>query len=97
MVATIQKDQRAGGKSFVSRTRFDMPQYDHQLCTVFRVVLANPLTTRQILSDILDEQREIAKTVLTRDGFAEKLAALIGSPTDERTLDRSKTATRSKP
>ncbi|MBJ4025663.1 hypothetical protein JGD41_24665 [Salmonella enterica subsp. enterica serovar Derby] len=28
---------------------------------VFRVVLANPLTTKEILSSVLDEQREIAK------------------------------------
>ncbi len=76
IVASIQKEQRAGGKSFVSRTRFDMPQYGSQLCTVFRVVLANPLTTRQILADILDEQREIAKIVLNREGFAERLADL---------------------
>ncbi|PMH46660.1 glutamate decarboxylase [Vibrio sp. 10N.286.49.B3] len=57
----IQKKQRETGKSFVSRTRLN-PQYLNGLNTiVFRVVLANPLTTNDILNGILDEQRDIAK------------------------------------
>lgn len=79
LTANVQKDQRARGKTFVSRTRFDMPQYNYQLCTVFRVVLANPLTTRQILSEILDEQREIAALVLKRDGFGAKLDGILNT------------------
>lgn len=57
----IQKKQRESGKSFVSRTRLTPQRYDGKTITVFRTVLANPLTTEQILKDILDEQREIAK------------------------------------
>jgi len=64
----VQKTERARGKTFVSRTRFELPQHHSQPCTVFRVVLANPLTTRQILGEILDEQRQIAKDLL--DGAA---------------------------
>lgn len=60
----IQKEQRARGKTFVSRTRFELPQHQNQPCSVFRVVLANPLTTRQILSDILDEQRMIGNHLM---------------------------------
>lgn len=56
----IQKTQRERGKSFVSRTRLNPARYHHHPCIVFRVVLANPLTTRQILCDILEEQRAIA-------------------------------------
>ena len=61
----IQKEQRANGKTFVSRTRLEAAAHGGQLVTVFRVVLANPLTTRQILGEILEEQR----------GYGEKLVA----------------------
>ncbi|MEE2023314.1 MULTISPECIES: pyridoxal-dependent aspartate 1-decarboxylase PanP [Alkalimonas] len=57
----IQKRQREQGKSFVSRTRLTPEQYQRQEMIVFRVVLANPLTTRDILHDILQEQTEIAR------------------------------------
>jgi glutamate decarboxylase len=51
----LQKDQREAGKTFVSRTRLQEPQYG-QLVTVLRVVLANPLTTDAILKAVLEEQ-----------------------------------------
>ncbi|ACY51919.1 MULTISPECIES: pyridoxal-dependent aspartate 1-decarboxylase PanP [Vibrio] len=57
----IQKRQRETGKSFVSRTRLNPDQWQRMNTIVFRVVLANPLTTKEILSSVLDEQREIAK------------------------------------
>jgi len=76
LTADIQKEQRARGQSFVSRTSFDMPQYGYQNCTVFRVVLANPLTTRQILADILDEQRAIAMTLMETEGYGLRLNEL---------------------
>ena len=57
----IQKHQREQGKSFVSRTRIKPAKYQRQATTVFRVVLANPLTTDEILNDVLQEQTEIAK------------------------------------
>lgn len=57
----IQKRQRETGKSFVSRTRLNPNQWQRMNTIVFRVVLANPLTTKEILSSVLDEQREIAK------------------------------------
>lgn len=56
----IQKRQRESGRSFVSRTRLTPIAYQRQLITVFRVVLANPLTTEQILEEVLEEQRQIA-------------------------------------
>ncbi|WP_420389759.1 pyridoxal-dependent aspartate 1-decarboxylase PanP [Marinobacter sp.] len=56
----IQKTQRERGKAFVSRTRLEPARYFHNPCIVFRVVLANPLTTKEILADILKEQRELS-------------------------------------
>lgn len=57
---SIQKIQRGLGRSFVSRTQLNPVRYDREAVIVFRVVLANPLTTMDILEHILDEQREIA-------------------------------------
>lgn len=58
----IQKVQREKGLAFVSRTRLEPLKYNRRPCVVFRVVLANPLTTLDILQDILAEQQEIAET-----------------------------------
>ncbi|TMO72603.1 pyridoxal-dependent aspartate 1-decarboxylase PanP [Pseudoalteromonas aurantia] len=60
--ASMQKRQRETGRSFVSRTRLTPDQYDHQPTVVFRVVLANPLTSNAILKEILAEQKALAKT-----------------------------------
>ncbi|EOG7767571.1 pyridoxal-dependent aspartate 1-decarboxylase PanP [Vibrio cholerae] len=57
----IQKKQRETGKSFVSRTQLNPHQWDKLATIVFRVVLANPMTTKEILHNVLDEQREIAQ------------------------------------
>jgi glutamate decarboxylase len=57
----IQKTQRERGKAFVSRTRLEPARYFNFPCIVFRVVLANPLTTKEILADILSEQRELSR------------------------------------
>lgn len=61
LTASMQKRQRETGRSFVSRTRLTPKQYDNQPTVVFRVVLANPLTSYQMLNDILEEQREMAQ------------------------------------
>ncbi len=58
----IQKRQRESGKSFVSRTRLTPLKYAKRPTVVFRVVLANPLTSDEILRRILAEEREIAST-----------------------------------
>jgi len=60
LTVTIQKQQREAGKSFVSRTRIEVEKYNAEVITVFRVVLANPLTTHQHLEQILQEQLELA-------------------------------------
>jgi len=57
----IQKRQRENGKSFVSRTRIEVRRYQGHKILVFRVVLANPLTSKEILADVLAEQIELAK------------------------------------
>ena len=56
----IQKKQRETGKSFVSRTRLNPNQWDRLDVIVFRVVLANPLTSFDILESVIEEQRQIS-------------------------------------
>lgn len=58
----IQKTQRGLGRSFVSRTRLNPHRHNRDAVIVFRAVLANPLTTNEILRDMLAEQKEIAAT-----------------------------------
>ncbi|MGQ8366226.1 pyridoxal-dependent aspartate 1-decarboxylase PanP [Glaciecola sp. 1036] len=65
LTVAVQKQQREAGKSFVSRTRIEVEKYHDHSITVFRVVLANPLTTEEDLSAILDEQLAIAKNQQT--------------------------------
>ena len=69
----IQKQQRAAGKTFVSRTRFSQPKYNRQAVSVFRVVMANPMTTMETLRAILDEQTSLAKRDRTQRILAEIL------------------------
>lgn len=62
LTVAVQKQQREAGKSFVSRTRLEVERYKNVPITVFRVVLANPLTTIEDLTAILEEQLTIART-----------------------------------
>lgn len=61
LTVMVQKQQREAGHSFVSRTRLQVAAYPDHAINVFRVVLANPLTTEQDLQAILHEQLEIAQ------------------------------------
>lgn len=57
----VQKRQREAGKTFVSRTRLRSARYPDTQISVFRSVLANPLTTEDILAAVLEEQCAIVK------------------------------------
>jgi putative pyridoxal-dependent aspartate 1-decarboxylase len=74
LTEAIQREQRSAGKTFVSRTRLEAGAHGGQVLTVFRVVLANPLTTPQILEDILAEQRAHGQR-LTAASYPDLLAA----------------------
>jgi len=67
----IQKAQREAGKTFVSRTRLQLPATNRKLVTVMRVVLANPLTTDEILAAVLEEQTRIVMHPETQAMMAE--------------------------
>ena len=57
----IQRLQREAGNSFVSRTTLDIKGFPGQNIVVLRAVIMNPMTTIDILREILDEQEEIYK------------------------------------
>lgn len=76
LTKSIQKAQRNRGKAFVSRTRLNPYLHHGQDCIVFRVVLANPLTTEEILRDILEEQKQIALEDFL-DEYHQSLYALL--------------------
>lgn len=63
----VQKYQREAGKTFVSRTSLRSTKYNNETLTVFRVVLANPLTTDEILSAVLAEQCVIVEREEVQD------------------------------
>ena len=67
LTRAMQKIQRNRGISFVSRTQLNPLAYERARITVFRVVLANPLTTMAILERMLEEQREIALAPSARE------------------------------
>lgn len=65
LTKSMQKQQRETGQSFVSRTRIEVDNPLLKKISVFRVVLANPLTTQEILAAILVEQKQIAAQYTT--------------------------------
>ncbi|TWW12114.1 glutamate decarboxylase [Planctomyces bekefii] len=77
LTESIQKTQRQRGKTFVSRTRLEAQAYASQTVSVFRVVLANPLTTRQILSDILEEQRQDGEKLYVEEGMKATIEEIL--------------------
>ena len=73
----MQKQQRAAGKTFVSRTRFSQPKYSGLPVSMFRVVLANPMTTIETLKSILVEQVALAERDGTKAILAEIRSLLV--------------------
>jgi putative pyridoxal-dependent aspartate 1-decarboxylase len=59
----IQRLQREAGNSFVSRTTLKAKHPPEQDIVVLRVVIMNPMTTIEILREILDEQEEIYRNM----------------------------------
>ena len=57
----------------MSRTRIEVKRYQGRKTLVFRVVLANPLTSKTILQDVLTEQMQLA---LESETFLPKLLSM---------------------
>ncbi|MGM0525024.1 MAG: pyridoxal-dependent aspartate 1-decarboxylase PanP [Pseudomonadota bacterium] len=80
----IQKRQRESGRSFVSRTKLTPAQYFHEPSVVFRVVLANPLTSNDMLAEIIEEQRQIAEKATSLRGALHTEMRELGMVIDDR-------------
>lgn len=63
----VQRQQREAGKSFVSRTTLFRDEERANGVVVFRAVIMNPLTTFDILNEILDEQAAIFRETFSND------------------------------
>ena len=72
----VQKRQREAGKTFVSRTRLRSSHYHGEQISVFRAVLANPLTTAEILAAVLEEQCAIVKQTEVQN-FIEEIKQIV--------------------
>ncbi len=79
MIRLMQKYQREAGKTFVSRTSLRSARYNNETLTVFRVVLANPLTTEEIIDQVLQEQTQIAQKEEIQD-LLEALREILEVP-----------------
>ncbi len=80
----LQKYQREAGQTFVSRTRLRVAAYGQEI-SVLRVVLANPLTTDEILAAVLAEQCAIVQQPEIRNLLQQIESLCSGSATPPST------------
>jgi glutamate decarboxylase len=71
----LHKAIREEDESFVSRTMIDSPQYFYQNCVVLRAVTINPLTTIDILHEIIEQQNSLGLKIY-KSSFAGKFKKL---------------------
>lgn len=76
--AIIQEQQFIEGRTFVSKTDILSNNHGPDKITVFRVVISNPMTTREDLRDILDNQLKIADAIIEDSAHAETRNQLFG-------------------
>lgn len=59
----LHKELREADNSFVSRTMIDCPGFYYQNIVVLRAITVNPLTTPEILKEIIEEQNRIGTRI----------------------------------
>lgn len=71
----LHKELREDDNTFVSRTMFDAPNYYYQDIVVLRAITINPLTTPEILKEIIDLQNTLGRKIYKGqfEGRLEKL------------------------
>ncbi len=67
----LHKAIREEDESFVSRTMFDIPKYFYQDCVILRAITINPLTSEEILREIIEQQNSLGQK-LFEENFKEK-------------------------
>jgi len=68
----LHRAVRKEDNSFVSRTMLESTRYAPQKVVVLRAITINPLTTQEILSEIVDEQNRLGENIY-RNTFASSL------------------------
>lgn len=71
----LHKAIREEDDSFVSRTMIDCPQYFYQDCVILRAITINPLTTSEILQEIIEQQNDLGMKIY-KNGFDAKFNKL---------------------
>lgn len=66
---------RQEDNSFVSRTMIESTRYNPQKIVVLRAITINPLTTPEVLEEIVEEQNRLG-TRIYRNEFADRLEKL---------------------
>jgi glutamate decarboxylase len=72
----LHKAIREEDESFVSRTMIDSPQYFYQHCVVLRAITINPLTTIDILHEIIEQQNNLGLKIYN-NSFARRFKKLM--------------------
>ncbi len=67
----LHKAHREEDNSFVSRTTIDSPIYFYQNIVILRAVTINPITTPEILKEIITEQNRLGLKIFA-DGFEKR-------------------------
>jgi glutamate decarboxylase len=63
----LHKALREEDNSFVSRTMMDSPRYYYQNVVVLRSITINPLTTTEILKEIIEQQERLGVIIYKKD------------------------------
>jgi len=71
----LHKAIREEDESFVSRTMIDCPQYFYQDCVILRAITINPLTSPEILQEIIDQQNKLGLKIY-KNSFEGRFAGL---------------------
>jgi putative pyridoxal-dependent aspartate 1-decarboxylase len=72
----LHKELREDDNTFVSRTMFDVPNYFYQDIVVLRAITINPLTTPEILKEIIELQDTLGRKIYKAQ-FESRLEKLL--------------------
>ena len=67
----LHKKLREEDNSFVSRTTIDSPRYFYSDIVILRAIIINPITTPEILKEIISEQNRLGLEIY-KDGFEKR-------------------------
>ena len=66
----LQDEEFHQGKTFISRSVLRQSKYGDMDIVILRAVISNPMTTEKEIEDLLEDQMEIGKYILTKRQFS---------------------------